>query len=104
MDTRHLEKIVDETLQHVSTTLTSKGKEYATDDDRLHNFVVGAQLQGVTPKEACMGYLTKHLVSISDMVKEPAEAHTLEQWDEKIGDALVYLTLMRAIVWDEIYG
>ena len=102
MKTAELEVIVDQTLQRVAQTLKAKGAEYAPkNDDRLHNFVVGAQLQGITPKEALMGYLTKHLVSVGDMVKDPIEMHSMDTWDEKIGDSLVYLVLLRAVVESE---
>lgn len=102
MKTSEFEIIADQMLQRVAQTLTAKGAEYAPkDDDRLHNFVVGAQLQGITPKEALMGYLTKHLVSVADMVKDPIETHSTATWDEKIGDSLVYLVLLRAVVESE---
>ena len=102
MKTKDLNIVVDDTLHLVASLLAVKGKEYAPEDeDRLHNFTVGAQLQGITPKEALMGYLTKHLVSVADMVKDDLDDHMMKQWDEKIVDVLVYMVLLRAVVIDE---
>jgi hypothetical protein len=79
--------------------LNKKAREYATDEDRLHNFKSAAALIGGTPEQALWGFAVKHLVSISDMVASD-EAYSQEAWDEKIGDALNYLILLRAQVFE----
>jgi hypothetical protein len=79
-------------------TLVSKAREYAT-FDRLHNFKVAGKLQSMSPKEALGGMLAKHVVSIYDML--PYEDESMDKWDEKIGDALNYLFLLKAMVVEE---
>ncbi len=76
-----------------------KAKEYASDEDRLHNFKVAAAFNSQTPEQACWGFLTKHLVSLADMVASGKE-YNFGAWDEKIGDALNYLFLLDAIIFD----
>ena len=99
MDSEEFEKIFERQVAQSREVLLTKAKEYATDDDRLHNFEAASALIGGTPEQALWGFAVKHLVSISDMVKD-AEYHSEEKWDEKIGDAINYLILLRAQVFD----
>lgn len=80
--------------------LLQKGHEYAIDSDRMHNFKVAASFQGETPKGALGGMLAKHIVSIFDMIRSDTES-PMEKWDEKIGDAMNYLFLLKALVLEE---
>jgi hypothetical protein len=98
MDTKTFNSTIDEMIQHCGETLMKKAEEYAK-EDRLHNFKVSAALGGDTPAQALWGMARKHIVSISDMVREDGEvAYTQQQWDEKIGDAINYLLLLKAVV------
>lgn len=81
-------------------TLIKKAKEYATDVDRLHNFKVAAELQGMTVREALGGMMAKHVVSVYDLIRQP-ELASPEVWDEKLGDNLNYLLLLSAVVEEE---
>ena len=75
--------------------LDRKAAEYATGKDQLHNFKQAAAMLRCSPAQACLGFLTKHLVSVFDMV----ETHpTVETIDEKIGDAINYLILLEALL------
>ena len=87
--------ILESRINAMRETLAAKAKEYAT-SDRLHNFKRSARLLDCSPPQALLGFLTKHLVSIVDMVQ--AGNHPISQWDEKIGDAINYLVLLEAIV------
>jgi hypothetical protein len=81
-------------------TLVAKGREYAPDEDKLHNFKIAAQSQGITPRQALAGMMAKHTVSIFDMCRSE-ELYTPEQWDEKITDHINYLILLKALVVEE---
>lgn len=90
-------------VKQTTSVLYAKGKSYALNhSDRLEHFKRAGRYLDTTPKEACLAQLTKHLISIRDMVctKEIAK-FSPEQWDEKIGDAINYLVLLRALVIDE---
>lgn len=99
MNHKEFNAIYKAQVAQCTETLITKAKEYAT-EDRLHNFKVAGHLQGVTPKEALAGMMAKHVVSIYDLVKKQEQV-AAEVWDEKIGDALNYLFLLKALVIDE---
>lgn len=99
MTQEEFEAIIERRISTTRQLLIVKGREYAIPGkDRLHNFIEGAKLQRNTPAETCWGYLTKHLVSIVDMLDTP---RTREKVDEKIGDAIVYLHLLEAILLED---
>ena len=78
-------------------TLHRKAFEYASDEDRLHNFRVAAKLQGITEKQALGGMMAKHIVSVYDMIGSSDDfPHAL--WEEKIKDSINYMFLLWAMV------
>lgn len=95
-------KVVKEQLSYCEQLLTCKGEEYAlgANIDRLAHFKKAAVIMGGTPKEALLGMLTKHLVSISDMCTD-GRAYSKERWAEKITDSINYLLLLKALVEEE---
>ena len=89
-------KVVKEQLLVCEHLLTGKGHEYAPDA------VDESNIDG-TPKEALLGMLTKHLVSISDMCTD-GRSYSLDRWTEKITDSINYLLLLKALVEEEANG
>lgn len=100
MDTNQFNKVFEHQIRKSEECLIVKAREYASGDDRLHNFKVSAGFTQTTPKEALWGFLTKHLVSLSDMVVSD-EVYSQDTWDEKITDAINYLILLRALEVEE---
>lgn len=101
MTPEHFDKILERRLDRTRQVLASKGTEYASNSDRLHNFKAAARLLGSTPEAALLGFLTKHLVSVVDMVKAlPDTVPAPGRVDEKIGDCINYLVLLEAL-WEE---
>ena len=100
MTNERFNDIVNEQLARCARVLCSKGEEYGSETDRLGHFKAAGALLRVTPEEALMGMLSKHLVSVADMCRD-AEAYTAAQWDEKIGDSINYLLLLSALVGDD---
>lgn len=78
-------------------TLIDKAREYAPGEDRLHNFKVAAQLQGIEPKKALAGMMAKHTISVYDMCLSD-QIFPNSVWDEKIIDHINYLFLLSAIM------
>lgn len=101
MTNEAFEVIVENRIDKIRLVLTMKAKEYATSADRLHNFKHAASILRQSPAESCIAFLTKHVVSIYDMVfnvkygNPPPKPATI---DEKIGDAINYLILLEAIL------
>lgn len=78
-------------------TLAAKAEEYASVNDRLHNFMVAAVIQGTSPLTALGGMMAKHTVSVYDMIRSGRE-YPRELWAEKIKDSINYLYLLWAMV------
>ena len=95
MKQEQFEQIIEAQLQRVRDVLLMKQKEYAT-EDRLHNFRTVSILRGCTMEQALGGMLSKHTVSIYDMI-ESGKEYAPEQWDEKITDHINYLCILKAI-------
>lgn len=97
MTTPEFENIANAQFRRCYDVLFEKAKQYNIGtEDRLHAFKVAASFQGITEKQALLGMLTKHFVSISDMVRSNEE-YSIETWDEKITDSINYLLLLRAL-------
>jgi hypothetical protein len=47
-----------------------KGEEYAPGEDRLQNFKTAAEMNHETVQSAIWGMMSKHLVSLADMIRE----------------------------------
>lgn len=88
-------KLVKQELNNCKDILSAKCAHYAMDDDRLKHFKDAANYLNITPEFALLSQLTKHLVSIKDMVVN--NEHDLEVWQEKITDAINYLLLLYAL-------
>lgn len=88
--------LITTTLDNAKQMLTRKSEGYSTEEDRLHNFRTGAALNGVTMEQVCWGMATKHIISIRDMVMS-GETYDADIWDEKLGDAINYLAILKAI-------
>lgn len=103
MNAQEFNDLLDDTLDRIREGLRSKGEEYVPADElsRFHNFETAAAFNRSSSEEELWGFVTKHLVSLADMVKGEATAHSLAVWDEKIGDSLNYFTLLRGIVHEK---
>lgn len=96
MEHEQFSQIISETLDKAEKMLTRKSEGYSTADDRLHNFRVASALNGLTMEQVCWGMLTKHIISLRDMVMSD-EDYEEDIWDEKLGDAINYLAILKAI-------
>jgi len=90
-------------MQDRSKKVFLSKKGYGTEIDRLSNFKRAGQLQKINAQSALRGMSGKHTISISDMVYDyehgikpnPAEL------EEKIGDEINYLLLLRGLFVDD---
>lgn len=104
MNQEDFEKCVDRRLALIRETLISKGKEYASDGDRLHNFNATAAMNRVTRETALWGMASKHVTSVIDMVKDTERGlfASKAKIDEKLGDFIVYGVLLEACFVDRM--
>jgi hypothetical protein len=95
--------VLNDQINQTKSTLAGKAKEYASDEDRLANFKRSAHLNHTTQPKAVTGMMSKHTVSVYDMVAD-GKAYTASEWDEKIGDHINYLILLKAaLIEDGLY-
>ena len=100
MHNDQFQEVLDTQIQQTTSTLAGKAEEYASDNDRLSNFKRSAHLNHTTQPKAVTGMMSKHTVSVYDMV-EDGKAYTAAEWDEKIGDHINYLILLKAVLIEE---
>ena len=102
MTPKEFEKLASATYHKSWDILEVKKHQYATEDDRLQNFKRAGALQDITPEKALRGMMSKHLISISDMVDDLDKdgSPDFDLWDEKLIDTINYCVLLRALLAD----
>lgn len=114
---RKFNKLLDEIIERIRSTLVSKSAEYSTDDDKLYNFKRSGERRRKTPEEALMGMAEKHYTSITDIVDKIETYNqklglrfvarpqflTKKKLEEKITDGINYYILLEALI-KERYG
>lgn len=93
---------VNRMLGYCCDLLLVKSGEYAENNaDRLAAFKQAAALERTTPQRALFGMVAKHLVSLQNMSDRKIKDYPLERWNEKIGDTINYLLLLKGLVDEE---
>jgi len=107
MNGNEFDKIVNKVLDNTKSVLSSKASEYASSSNRMHNFAKCSKFNSLL----CMGrnnnaralwaLLAKHVASISDIVDDTTKDITMELLDEKFGDTINYLILLKGIIIED---
>lgn len=92
-------KIAQARLDEIVNRMIRKGKEYASGEDRLSNIRTTAFLCKNTMPEVCFNFMSKHIISIRDMVQD-RKSYPMDVWIEKLGDIIVYCILLEAAVFE----
>jgi hypothetical protein len=104
MTNKEFDVILEQRITLMRQVLQKKAGEYASLDDRLHNFKRAAQVLGTTSEKALLGMLVKHLVSLFDIVDSwPDKKCSVEMLDEKLGDTINYAVLLEAILKESLF-
>jgi hypothetical protein len=106
MNHKWFDEILEDRISKIRKVLSKKAGEYSSGDDRLHNFKRAAALNCETPEKALAGMLTKHIVSIYDMIDDldSMSCPDYAVWDEKLGDAINYCILLEALISERIHN
>ncbi len=99
MTKNEFSKRVEKRIDLIRQTLLTKHKEYAKDDNVFRNFdeAAGGFSLHSTSSEVLWSYMTKHLVSIKDIIADNKPVKS-EVVSEKIGDVINYLILLEAML------
>ena len=94
------EKCFESRVDLCRRVLIGKNVDYARGGDKLHNFKAAAEMDGISPEQALRGMLLKHWQSLRDMTNDLDKGifSPMDIWEEKLGDALNYLFLLRALI------
>lgn len=99
MKTKEFEKVSAKLLQDCIELLNTKQVEYNSDtDDRFLEFKQAATLLGTSTEYALLSMLSKHIVSLYNLVL--LEHLDLAIYTEKIKDSINYLVLLYALLID----
>ena len=107
MTKEEFEGIVKNLNLRLAKLRNKKGEEYAPEDDRLQNFKTSAEMNHETVPSAIWGMLSKHLISLADMVRreyrvDPYNSEfNLGEWEAKLFDAIIYLQLLYAALKED---
>lgn len=99
MTTPDFNKVVEDQLDRIRNVLVRKAAEYNLDDDRLSVFKHAAALLDNTPEQALLGFMSKHIISMVDMINS-RQAYSEELWNEKLTDIINYTILLQGLLRD----
>ncbi|MDD5053447.1 MAG: hypothetical protein PHO27_12000 [Sulfuricurvum sp.] len=100
MGVKEFEQLFERRVKMSRHTLIQKAKEYATEEDRLHNFKVGSARLNCLPSQYALSLVTKQIECIYDVLLS-GEQITQALIDEKFGDCINYLMLIEGCLKDE---
>ena len=106
MTNEKFEMIVEDVIAGIKRVLQNKAREYASKEDRLHNFIVAGNFIEETKEKALFGMALKHIVSVRDIVLKWERARVLPSeniLEEKIGDTINYMILLKACFLERIH-
>lgn len=105
MNRDQFNELVDRRVDIIRTSLQRKGEEYADNiksnasNNVFYNFERAAELTNVTPPQALLGMLSKHLVQVLDLASGNIDMPISKDFvDEKIGDTINYLILLEGLL------
>ena len=103
MNKKEFEAIVAARVEKSKETLLKKGLDYASEEERLHNFYRAAGMMGQHPITALRGMFAKHIIAFNDIVDAIEKRRTVrrERVDEVLGDSINYLLLADAVLTQE---
>jgi hypothetical protein len=91
-----IQTILHPRMKKIAEVLAQKSTEYSNKNDRFYNFRKQALIMDVTPVKALLGNMSKHLVSVLDILN--AGSASPEVIDEKFGDLINYLILAEGLL------
>lgn len=102
---KKFDNVVSTTLESCKQTLLVKGREYRRNNNPFHNFDRGVQSDPRKSREEVIwGMALKHHISVMDMIDDVKEGikPSEEIIDEKFGDYINYLLIMKASIKDKV--
>lgn len=99
MKTGQFNEVVEDAASKIIERLSYKGSEYGLTADRLRQFYDAAEILDCTPEQAAWTYAMKHIVKVSQHVKD--NTLTIGIFDESGYDIMAYMVLIEAILIED---
>ena len=105
MNFKTFDELVERETKRMKDVMCSKSADYSADDDKLFNFKLAAELDGVSPIEALRGMWLKHRTSIRQGLDEliDGKCRSKEWWIEKLTDDRNYSILLQALLTEKYF-
>ena len=120
MTNNDFNKIIEGSINKIRSLLLNKGKEYASEEDRLSNFKQLSFLQKVIPEKTLLNLTSKHILSLFNKVdflnsiqyieklnNPKSFVHLnekeLQKYEEYIFDIIVYMLLLKGLLNERRY-
>lgn len=103
MNYENFEQMAMNSLAEIMERFHNKNKEYASNEDVFSNFkkAAGGLSYHCREEQVAWEYTVKHLQSLKDMIASDSPA-TCEAIDEKIGDIIAYMLLIKGMLYKRI--
>lgn len=99
MTTPELDQLFEDNWKIIRELTRSKGKDYASDVDRLSNFKLQAERLGMTPYQIWAVYANKHWDAINAFVRNNGQLES-EPIESRAHDIIVYTFLLLGLIQD----
>jgi len=95
--------IISGIFSQVKDMAISKGKDYSSKEDSLANFKRNAERLGLTKYQVWLVYFNKHIDAINNSIRYNPDAPEVssEPLEERIIDAITYLTLFKCLLEED---
>jgi len=106
MDFKAFDELVERETKRMKDVMCNKSADYSAGDDKLFNFKLAAELDGVSPIEALRGMWLKHRTSIRQGLDELADGKPCRSkawWLEKLTDDRNYSILLQALLEEKYF-
>jgi hypothetical protein len=102
MNFKDFEQMALNSLAEIMERFHNKNAEYASTEDVFSNFkrAAGGLSYHCKAEQVAWEYAVKHLQSVKDMIA--SETSTAEAIDEKIGDVIAYMLLIKGMLYNRI--
>jgi len=103
MNYENFEQMAMNSLAEIMERFHNKNKEYASNEDVFSNFkkAAGGLSYHCREEQVAWEYTVKHLQSLKDMIASDSPV-TCEAIDEKIGDVIAYMLLIKGMLYKRI--
>ncbi len=106
MDMQTFDRLVEKEIQRMKDVICSKSADYADGTDKLFNFKLAAELDGISPIEALRGMWLKHRCSLRQGLDELLDGKNRRPeawWIEKLTDDRNYSVLLQALLVEKYF-